>query len=84
MFIVLGALTAIIGLLTVAFMPDNPMSANWLTAAEKAAAIQRVAQNQTGIRNKHFKWSHLKELILDPQIWLLVVLVILVCTRMLA
>jgi hypothetical protein len=55
------------------------MSAKWISDAEKAAAIQRVAVNQTGIRNTHFKWSHLKELILDLQIWLLVLLTILVC-----
>ncbi|KIM92207.1 hypothetical protein PILCRDRAFT_300 [Piloderma croceum F 1598] len=54
------------------------MSAKWLSDAEKAAAIQRVAANQTGIKNMHFKWSHLKELAFDVQIWLLVVLIALI------
>lgn len=78
MFIILGVLTVLIGLLTTLLMPDNPMSVCWLTDEEKKFAIQRVAINQTGIQNRHFKWIHLKELILDVQIWLLVILVILV------
>jgi sugar phosphate permease len=78
MFIVLGTLTVFMGILTVIFMPDNPMSVGWLTEAEKKFAIQRVAINQTGIQNRHFKLSHLKELVLDLQIWLLVLLTILV------
>jgi hypothetical protein len=79
MFLMLGLLTTMIGLLTIIVMPDDPMSANWLSKAEKTVAIQRVAENQTGIQNKHFKWSHIKELALDVQIWLLAILVILVC-----
>jgi hypothetical protein len=79
MFIVLGVLTIVIGLLTIIVMPDDPMSANWLSEAEKTVAIQRVAVNQTGIQNKHFKWSQIKELALDVQIWLLATLMILVC-----
>lgn len=78
MFVVLGILTSAIGLITTILMPNNPMSATWLSDAEKTAAIQRVAVNQTGIQNKHFKWSHLKELVLDMQIWLLVFLITLV------
>ncbi|KIM79876.1 hypothetical protein PILCRDRAFT_10049, partial [Piloderma croceum F 1598] len=62
MFVVLGVLTIVIGLLIIIVMPDDPMSANWLSEAEKTVAIQRVAVNQTGIQNKHFKWSHIKEL----------------------
>jgi hypothetical protein len=78
MFIVLGVLTVLLGVLTTIFMPDNPMSVGWLTEAEKKFAIQRIAINQTGIQNRHFKLSHLKELVLDLQIWLLILLTILV------
>ncbi|KIM92205.1 hypothetical protein PILCRDRAFT_299 [Piloderma croceum F 1598] len=78
MFIVLGALSVVVGLFTIILMPDNQMSAKWISDAEKTAAIQRVAVNQTGIQNIHFKWSHLKELTLDLQIWLLAALTILI------
>jgi hypothetical protein len=71
----------VVGLFTIILMPDSQMTAKWLTDAEKSAAIQRVAANQTGIQNMHFKWSHIKELALDVQIWLLSVLIILVRLR---
>jgi len=74
MFITLGAVTTAFGLIVIVLMPDNPMSAKWLSENEKAAAIQHVAINQTGIRNTHFKLSHLKELVFDVQIWLLAIL----------
>jgi len=78
MFVVLGVLTAVVGIFTIIFMPDNPMAVTWLTDAEKKAAIERVAINQTGIQNKHFKLSHLIELVFDLQIWLLILITILI------
>ncbi|KAJ6464188.1 major facilitator superfamily domain-containing protein [Mycena vitilis] len=76
MFLVLGCVTAAAGVWTLISMPDSPMEVSWLTEAEKRAAIQRVAVNQTGIKNTHFKWRHLRELVLDPQIWLLTSLIL--------
>ncbi|KAF7319591.1 MFS domain-containing protein [Mycena chlorophos] len=76
MFLVLGCLTAVVGVWALLAMPDSPMEVFWLTEAEKRVAIQRVAVNQTGIKNTHFKLSHLRELVLDPQIWLLTCLII--------
>ena len=78
MFIVLGVMTSLMGFVVIILMPDNPMSVKWLSDAEKTAIIQRVAVNQTGIQNKHFKWSHIRELVLDLQIWLLATLIALV------
>ncbi|KAJ7439500.1 allantoate permease [Mycena latifolia] len=77
MFLVLGCVTAVAGVWAFLSMPDSPMDASWLTEAEKRAAIQRVAVNQTGIKNTHFKWQHLRELFMDPQIWLLTAMTIL-------
>ncbi|KAJ7337498.1 putative MFS transporter [Mycena albidolilacea] len=76
MFLVLGCVTAAAGVWALFSMPDSPMEVSWLTEAQKRAAIQRVAINQTGIKNTHFKWQHLRELVVDPQIWLLVSLII--------
>ncbi|KAF8208103.1 putative MFS transporter [Mycena galopus ATCC 62051] len=76
MFLVLGCVTSAAGVWALFSMPDSPMEVSWLTEAEKRVAIQRVAVNQTGIKNTHFKWRHLRELIVDPQIWLLTLLII--------
>ncbi|KAJ6565458.1 putative MFS transporter [Mycena vulgaris] len=71
MFLVLGLVTFVAGVWALFYMPDSPMDVSWLTEAEKRVAIERVAVNQTGIKNTHFKWQHLRELVTDPQIWLL-------------
>ncbi|KAJ7025897.1 allantoate permease [Mycena alexandri] len=76
MFLVLGCITAAAGVWALLAMPDSPMEVLWLTEAEKRAAIEHVAVNQTGIKNTHFKWVHLRELATDPQIWLLTGLII--------
>jgi hypothetical protein len=81
MFIALGGVTIVFGLMVIILMPDNPMSVRWLSDVEKTVAIRRIAVNQTGIQNTHFKWSHLKELVFDVQIWLLVILTGLVSLR---
>jgi MFS family permease len=79
MFIILGIVTVLIGITTIVFLPDTPMKARFLLDAEKAAILNHVSENQTGILNTHFTPSHLIEILLDPQLWLLTVLTILVC-----
>lgn len=78
MFIVLGIVTSLIGVATLFILPDTPMQAKFLTEAEKVALLKHVAVNKTGIENHHFKLSHVKETILDIQIWLMVLVTILV------
>ena len=36
-------------------MPDSPITAKFLTHAEKKIAVERLKSNQTGIENKHLK-----------------------------
>lgn len=52
MFLVVGLITIGAGLIVIAFMPDNPMSARRLTHAERVAAVERLRENQTGVENK--------------------------------
>ncbi|KAJ7291437.1 major facilitator superfamily domain-containing protein [Mycena rebaudengoi] len=76
MFLLLGCVTFVAGAGTYVYMPDSPMEAKWLSEIEKKAAIHRVAVNQTGIKNTHYKWQHLRELVVDPQMWLLATMTI--------
>jgi MFS family permease len=78
MFIVLGVVTVIIGAATAVVLPDNPMTAGWLEEREKVALLMHVSENRTGVENRHFRISQIKELLLDPQIWLMVFITILV------
>ncbi|KAI9776700.1 MAG: hypothetical protein M1839_009427 [Geoglossum umbratile] len=78
MFITLGLVTVAIGIVTTVWLPDSPMSAKWLSEEERVWIIRRVRGNRTGILKKGVKWRHLIELLVDPQIWGLVLLTILI------
>ena len=80
MFIVLGVVTAITGAATAMVLPDSPMNAGWLEEKEKVALLMHISENRTGVENRHFRILQIKELLLDPQIWLMVFITILVST----
>jgi MFS family permease len=78
MFIALGFVTVIIGTITALILPDSPISAKFLSKAEKAALLNHVSENRTGIESRRFKPSQEMELLLDTQIWLMAFITILV------
>ncbi len=78
MFVILGLVTVIVGIATIFIIPDTPMDARFLSDAEKLALLHHVSINRTGIQNKNFKFSQLLEILVDPQMWLLTILTILV------
>ncbi|KHO01676.1 Major facilitator superfamily domain, general substrate transporter [Metarhizium album ARSEF 1941] len=77
MFVVLGCLTVVFGTCTFFFIPDTPMQAKWLSNTEKVALLKHVSVNQTGIQSRKFRIKEIFEALLDPQIYLLVLSVIL-------
>ncbi|KAH0565381.1 hypothetical protein GP486_001230 [Trichoglossum hirsutum] len=78
MFVVLGLVTVVVGVITGVLLPDTPMNAWWLTNEEKVWVVRRVRGNRTGISKKGVRWQHVVELVLDPQIWLLTLMTILI------
>jgi len=77
MFITLGCVTVVIGICTIIFLPDTPMKARWLSDNEKVALLKHVSVNQTGIDNKKFRIEEILEALLDPQLYLLLLAVVL-------
>ncbi|SPO01425.1 related to allantoate transport protein [Cephalotrichum gorgonifer] len=77
MFVVLGCVTVCIGLWTFFLLPDTPMKAPWLSEREKVVLLKHVSVNQTGIQNRKFRWSEIAEALLDPQLYLLLLSVVL-------
>lgn len=75
LFLVVGLVTVIVGIIVVLVLPDNPMKSR-LSHDEKIWAVERLRENQTGIENKHFKPAQVIECFLDPQTWLLMLLTI--------
>ena len=80
MFIVLRLVTVIIGLGTALYLPDTLIKAKFLSEKEKEKVmlLQHVSISQTGIENRRFQWSQVREAFRDIQIWPLVLITILV------
>ncbi|KAH8595533.1 allantoate permease [Bisporella sp. PMI_857] len=78
MFLVLGAITILVGVWAFFAIPDSPMKARFLTEREKVALLVHVGKNRTGVEQRGFKGVQLRELLLDAQIWLIVCITILI------
>jgi len=78
MFIVIGIVTILLGVSIVLLVPDTPMGASFFTPEEKVILLEHIKSNQTGIENKKFRPSHIKEAILDFQLWAMFAIVLLV------
>jgi hypothetical protein len=84
MFIVLGSITVTIGVLTLLYVPDTPMKAQWLSDAEKVALLKHVSVNMTGIENSKFRPRQILEALVDTQLYLMVLAVILASTAVIS
>lgn len=71
MFLVLGLITIVFGILVIFMVPDTPMTARFLSNDDKVALLEHVKINQTGIQNTHFHPGQLLEGLLDIGCWLL-------------
>lgn len=72
MFITLGVVTLIIGVITYWGLPDTPMDAKFITTKEKIALLKHVSVNMTGISNRKARPKELVEGVKDLQVWGLV------------
>ncbi|KAJ6626487.1 MFS general substrate transporter [Mycena sp. CBHHK59/15] len=70
LMIITGILTLITSLAFWFFFPDSPTNAWFLTPEERAVAVLRIKENQTGVENKHFKKEQMIEALTDPKTWL--------------
>ncbi|KAL2787903.1 fungal-specific transcription factor domain-containing protein [Aspergillus keveii] len=71
LFLITGSVSAIWSFIAFIFLPDSPMNAFFLTEREKYHAIQRLAENKTGITNRQWKWDQAFEAVIDPKTWIL-------------
>ncbi|KAF7550317.1 hypothetical protein G7Z17_g5788 [Cylindrodendrum hubeiense] len=70
-FIIYGAVTVLMGIVTLLLLPDSPANAWFLNSEEKELAVLRLADNQTGVnQSKKMNVAHIKEALLDPK-WLI-------------
>ncbi|KAJ5102809.1 hypothetical protein N7532_003338 [Penicillium argentinense] len=75
-FLIFGAFSLVTGTLALWLLPDLPSTAKFLTERERAIAVERVAVNRQGVKNKQFKWYQVWQAARDPKTWLLFVMAI--------
>ncbi|RHZ50809.1 hypothetical protein CDV55_100429 [Aspergillus turcosus] len=78
MFLVLGLITSLVGVLTFIFLPDAPMKAKWLTDREKVALLNHVSVNQTGVWSSDFNFKQIWEAVRDIQLWFITIINMLI------
>lgn len=71
LFLVLGAFSTLYAVVILAFLPDSPVSAWWLTDRERLVCVRRVQVNNSGMEDKRIKWYQARECLADPKTWLL-------------
>lgn len=76
MFVVVGAVNIVVGVLVVFFLPATPQVARFLTSEEKTFVLDRQAVNQAAIQNNDAKPRQILEAFKDAQIWLLCLITI--------
>ena len=73
LFILLGLLTVITGIILVFHMPDNQATARFLNPRERSIAIERIRGNFQGIMgNRTWNWKQFGEAFKDPRTYLYV------------
>ncbi|KAF8500319.1 MFS general substrate transporter [Russula emetica] len=70
LMIITGTLTLITAITFFFLFPDSPTNAWFLTEDERAKAVRRIKENQTGVENKRFKKEQMIEAFMDPKTWL--------------
>ena len=69
-FLILGLLTVVIGILFFFILPDSPVTAGFLSPKEKAMHAERLRGNGQGIGSNVFKKAQFYEALTDPHTWL--------------
>ncbi|KAI5868268.1 major facilitator superfamily domain-containing protein [Durotheca rogersii] len=67
-YLILGSVTIAWGIAFALFVPDSPTSVKWLGEDEKVVAIQRVIENKTGTKSRHFVKDQVMEAVTDPKV----------------
>ncbi|EJT97462.1 MFS general substrate transporter [Dacryopinax primogenitus] len=75
LYLVLGALAITCGIIVVAWLPDSPITARFLSEEERIAALERVRLDQGGTHNKHIKKYQIIETFRDIRTWIMFLII---------
>jgi MFS family permease len=78
LYIVLGICTFVWSFVILLFLPDKSSTAKFLTEEERMWAADRVVIADTGRTEKSvWKWTQMRECLIDPKTWLIFIIAIL-------
>ncbi|KAF5620231.1 hypothetical protein F52700_11551 [Fusarium sp. NRRL 52700] len=80
-YLVFGPMTMFWGVVVFFGVPASPLSAWFFSKRERDIATDRVLKNHTGIKNTEYKWSQVRECLMDPQPWILAIHAFLQCLQ---
>lgn len=70
LFIIEGAVTALVALFGFWLLPDDPSGTRWLTEDERKLAVERIRCDTVGKQAQGSTWEGLKQACRDPRTWL--------------
>ncbi|GAD97578.1 major Facilitator Superfamily protein [Paecilomyces variotii No. 5] len=73
-YLVVGALTIIWGVVIFLFLPDGPHNGKMLSEYERVVAVWRISKNRTGVQHPKFLPYQVKEALLDPKTYILLLM----------
>ncbi|KAK5113568.1 hypothetical protein LTR85_010796 [Meristemomyces frigidus] len=71
LYLLTGSINVCYSLFILFYLPDSPINARFLNEEEKFHAVQRVAENRTGMVSNAWKWYQVREALLDPKLYLI-------------
>ena len=75
-FLIFGSLSVAWGVVSIVWLPDIPGTARFLDSRQRAIAVERVARNKQGVKNRHFKTEQAIQCMKDPKTWILFVMAV--------
>lgn len=72
LFIILGILTVLTGIVLLLKLPNSQLDASFLSSRQKQIAIERIRGNFQGIGSRAWSWPQFREAFRDPRTYLYV------------
>ena len=69
MFLWTGLLTVVFGIVCFFYLPNTPLTAWFLKSEDRILAVERIAENQQGIKNKKWKKYQFTESFKDGAVY---------------
>ncbi|KEF53890.1 uncharacterized protein A1O9_10292 [Exophiala aquamarina CBS 119918] len=71
LFIIEGAVTFGVALISMFFLPDHPLTTRWLTPEERELAHARIARDTVGLEANKGARAGFMQAVRDPRLWLI-------------